>query len=167
MGSDLIDRRKLFRLAGAAGVGGAAVAAGLATPAGAVTAGRSFYPITPYRSYDSRNDNVVLLTNEEFDVDLITDEFGDLVIPVETAAVTYNLTIAATTGQGFLGVFPADFNWPGNSSINWWQSGLLLANGGTTSLGFSPVINRPGSVGLHCGGGGSTAFIIDVTGYYL
>lgn len=166
MGADSFDRRRLFKLAGAAGVGGAVAAVGIASPAAAL-GGRSFFPIAPYRSYDSRNDNVVLKTNEEFDIDVITDEFGSLMVPEETAAVTYNLTIAQTVGSGYLGIFPADVNWPGNSSINWWQSGLLLANGGTVAVAFSPVIQLPGSVALRCGGGGSTAFIIDVTGYYL
>jgi hypothetical protein len=108
----------------------------------------------------------VLRTNQEFDIDVVTDVDGQLMIPQDAKAVTYNLTIADTQGAGYLGIFPANVDWPGNSSINWWQSGLLLANGGAVGLGVSFVTNLAGSVALHAGGPGSTAFIVDITGYY-
>jgi hypothetical protein len=158
-----IGRRRLLTLAGAAGVGGMAMAVGLGGPARATSFGTSFYPINPYRSIDSRPDK--LGTNEIVDVDLITDE--DLVqrIPSTALAVTYNLTIAGTEQSGFLSLAPADVGSPGSSSINWWQDGLLLANGGTVAIGPSQFTG-PGSVSIRCGGGGRTAFLIDITGYF-
>jgi hypothetical protein len=164
--TERLTRRGMLRVAGLGGVGGAALITAGATAAGAQTAGTTFFPVAPYRSYDSRDDRVVLRTNEEFDLDLVTDANGVLQIPQDAKAVTYNLTIADTVGAGFLGIFPANVEWPGNSSINWWQSGLLLANGGTVALGLSPVTNLVGSVALHAGGPGSTAFLVDVTGYF-
>jgi hypothetical protein len=159
-----MNRRKALQLAGLSGLGGVALAVGAAAPAVA-TDGVLFHPITPYRSYDSRPDR--LESGDLFDIDLITDEYSDLRLPTNTLAVTYNLTIAETLAQGYLALFPANTDWPGSSSINWWQNGLLLANGGTVSIAISPVTGRAGSVTVYCGGGGRTSFIIDVTGYYL
>ena len=50
---------------------------------------------------------------------------------------------------------------PGGSSINWFASGQLLANGLTVTLDNNRQVN------VFCGGGGTTDFIIDILGYYL
>jgi hypothetical protein len=164
MSAETFNRRRLLRMAGLAGAGSVAVAAGAASPAAAQPTGFSFVPINPYRSIDTRPDP--LFTNQLFDIDLITDEDVVQQIPSTAVAVTYNVTVADTVGTGFLALFPADINWPGNSSINWWRSGLLLANGGVVALGESPF-SGVGSATVLCGGGGSTPFLIDVTGYYI
>jgi len=82
-------------------------------------------------------------------------------VPAGAKAISYNLTIVNTTGSGFLSVTPGDAASPGGSSINWFQSGMILANGLTGKLDT----NR--QVRVFCGGGGSTDFLIDILGYYL
>jgi hypothetical protein len=162
---DTTTRRGWLRTVGAgvAGAAGATVAA--ATPA--LAAGSTFFPITPYRSIDSRPGQPIQ-RGQEVDIDLITDQFGNGRLPAETLAVTYNLTVTQTAVNGFLTMWPADQAFPGTSSINWWQSGFNLANGGTVALGPSPF-SGPGSVALRCNGatGCRTHVLIDVTGYYL
>jgi hypothetical protein len=49
----------------------------------------------------------------------------------------------------------------GGSSINWFTSGLSLANGLVVTLDTNRQIK------VFCGGGGSTDFLIDVLGYYF
>ena len=149
--------------AGVAGAVGATVAA--ATPA--LAAGSMFFPITPYRSLDTRVDGPIL-RGQEFDIDLITDLFSTPRLPATTLAVTYNLTVTQTAVNGFLSVWPADQAFPGTSAINWWESGFNLANGGTVALGPSPNTG-PGSVAIRCDGanGCRTHLLIDITGYYL
>lgn len=133
----------------------------------ALTGGATFTPITPYRAYDSRvyTDGLMLWGDEVY-FDVLTDLGGNLRIPATAVAVTYNLTITGTFGGGgYLALFPPPGNWPGNSSINWWASGLDLANGGVVQLGFE---DGPGQVVVSCGNVPNTAtdFIIDITGYY-
>jgi hypothetical protein len=83
------------------------------------------------------------------------------IIPATARAVAYNLTIANTVGSGFLSVNPGNAAAPGGSSINWFQSGISLANGLVGSLDNNRQIK------VFCGGGGSTDFIVDINGYYL
>ena len=82
------------------------------------------------------------------------------IVPATAHAIAYNLTIADTVGSGFLSVNPGDATAPGGSSINWFQSGMALANGLVVKLDNNRQIKVFG------GGGGSTDFIIDVLGYY-
>lgn len=126
----------------------------------------SFTPITPTRVYDSREDTPTrIATNEVWSINVITDVYGDPIVPADAHAVAYNLTLADTTDSGFLAVYPSGTDWAGNSSINWWQGGLLLANGGVVSVGTDPG-EGPGWVDVLCGGGGTTSFIVDVSGYF-
>ena len=83
------------------------------------------------------------------------------VVPVGATAIAFNLTIAATTSQGFLTVAPGTATTIGASSINWVGDGLNIANGLIVQLDS----NR--QVRVFAGGGGSTDFLIDVSGYYV
>lgn len=143
------------------------VAQSLGTDAEALTSGATFFPIAPYRSYDSRQDPDGLLTwGDGVFFDVITDVNSSPRIPASAVAVTFNLTITGTFGSyGFLTVYPAGAANPGSSSINWFAPGLDLANGGVVSLGN---INGPGQVVVDAGNvpGTATDFIIDITGYY-
>jgi hypothetical protein len=159
-----VGRRKFLRRGGAVAAGalGATVlASGIAQPASAV--GFTYTPIVPYRSLDTRGTPKLTL-NEFFDIDLVTDEFGNPAIASNVAAVTYNMTVTQTQGSGFLTMWPADADPPNVSNINWSSSGLDLANGGTVKLGTSPD-SGAGSVSIFCGGL-ATHLLIDVTGYY-
>jgi hypothetical protein len=134
----------------------------------ALTAGATFVPVNPYRSFDSRvYTDGLMLWNEEVIFDVITDVNGNPRIPSDAVAVTYNLTVTGTFGvKGFLAVYPGDILWPGNSSINWFAPEIDLANGGVVALGNW---NGPGEIAVYCGNVFETAtdFIIDITGYYL
>ena len=68
--------------------------------------------------------------------------------------------IANTVALGFLSVNPGDAAAAGGSSINWFTSGLSLANGLVVKLDANRQIKVFG------GGGGSTDFIVDILGYY-
>src|SRR5262245_63883558 len=81
--------------------------------------------------------------------------------PQTARAITYNLTVADTVTVGFLSLFPFGAAFPGNSSINWFPTNEIDANGGVVALGGDRQIS------VLCGGGGSTDFILDVTGYFL
>ena len=136
----------------------------------AMLAGATFYAIAPYRSYDSRFDpEGPLAAGWYVIIQVITDGYGTPMIPDTAVAVTYNLTVTGTTGDagGYLAVFPAGQPWAGNSSINWWTSGLSLANGGVVALGPEPTLGA-GCVEIDISPvpGTATHFIIDITGYY-
>ena len=83
----------------------------------------------------------------------------DLEIPGARSAVL-NLTIAQTTGAGFVAIFPADIPYPGNSSINWSLPNSFIANGVITK------VDATGKIKIR-GGDGSTDVIIDRIGYLI
>jgi hypothetical protein len=127
--------------------------------------GQQFVSIVPFRAYDSRNDPAgPIIGGEEAVIDVLTDEEGNGVLPLETTAITFNVTVTATNGLGLLSLYPADANYPGISTINWMGSGVTLANGGVVSVSEGA---EPGYVSVLAQGNTATEFIIDVTGYYL
>ncbi len=134
----------------------------------AQVSGGTFVPINPYRTFDSRPfADGFLFPGEEVYFEVITDVNGIPQIPEGATAVSYNLTATGTLGaEGYLAVFPADINWPGNSSINWFGSSLSIANGGVVALGN---LDGPGQISVYCGGVPMTGtdFIVDITGYYI
>ena len=131
-----------------------------------VDGGYVFVPITPYRNYDSRDyfNGRIAEADEQWGI-VLTDEAGTQQIPSTAVAVTFNLTVTETIGSGYLGAFPADALWPGNSTVNWTGSGATVANGGTVALG---CLDSCGQMSVFMGGteGASTNYIIDITGYY-
>ena len=134
----------------------------------APAAAGNFVPITPYRAIDSRSlgGDGLMYPGREVYFDATSDATGVQRIPPTATAVTYNLTVTATTGVGgFIALYPAGQPWPGNSSINWFAGGIDLANGGVVALG-----NRtgPGQVSFYAGPvlGTSAYVILDITGYF-
>jgi len=169
-----VDRRAALRRIGgltAAGVVGATAATllpgGLAHAGVAGAPGLLFHTVNPYRAVDTRKqgDAGRLISGNTVQHAIWTDENGVAKIPETSAAVTYNLTVTQTVGNGFLAIFPGGTEWGGISSINWTVSNADVANGGTVGLGPAQLTG-PGSVMVHCGGFASTFFVIDVTGYY-
>ena len=137
----------------------------------APTDGATFFPITPYRAFDSRAETSCtgetgpLGPGDSRIVDVVTDENCEQQIPSERlVAVSYNLTIASTVGQGYLAVFPTGTIWPGNSTINWSESGQLIANGSVSAVGEAFEDN--GFIYVESGPSGETEFILDIVGYY-
>lgn len=127
----------------------------------------SFVPINPYRALDSRAyRDGDMFPGVEVYFTVWEDEGGVQRIPSDIQAVSYNLTVTNTMGVGgYLAVFPADIFWPGNSSINWFGSGLDLSNGGIVAVGD---LSEPGQVSVYMGEVPNTAtyFILDITGYF-
>jgi hypothetical protein len=169
-----VDRRAALRRIGgltAAGVVGATAATllpgGLARAQVAGTPGLVFHTVNPYRAVDTRLQGEAgrLISGNTVQHAIWTDVNGTPKIPETSAAVTYNLTVTQTGGDGYLAVFPGGTTWGGISSINWTVSNANVANGGTVGLGPAQLTG-PGSVMVQCGGFASTFFIIDVTGYY-
>lgn len=126
-----------------------------------IPASPAFHSITPARAFDSRLGSGPILSGQTRTISVATTTGGAPLVPPTASAVVYNLTVADTVGTGFLGLFPAGTTWQGNSSINWFTANEIDANGGIVALGGDRQIN------VICGGGGSTDFIVDVTGYFL
>jgi hypothetical protein len=166
-----LGRRRLLSSAGAAALGAAGLSvAGAIRSQPAEAAGFAFNSVTPYRSIDSRTLGEPLEAGSYFQVDVWIDEFGETQIPQSAAAVAFNLTAATTVARGFLAIQPATEDDPaeflGTSTLNWTASGAILANAGIVGLGVGWATGA-GSVDVFCGGGGSTHFLIDITGYFM
>jgi hypothetical protein len=139
---------------------------------GPATAG-SFHAIDPIRCYDSRLSSYSVngpMTPNSSRVVACRDSHAASdgavlaadVVPAGATAIAYSVAVTETTGPNFLAIAAGDGSKPATSSINFWTSGLSLANGLTGKLDASRQIK------VFCGGGpGSTHFTIDVNGYYL
>ncbi len=144
-------RRRDLILGGSALAAATAASIGVASPAGAVTPTVPVYmPFGPERIYDSRDGDGPLHSNEGR---ILGPEGG--VDPSELAH-TYNLTVTGTQGTGFLAVFAADIQWPGNSSINWFGPNQIIANNVFTAF------DNTGAIVVLLGGGGATDFVLDL-----
>jgi hypothetical protein len=139
--------------------------------AGPATAG-TFHSIAPVRVYDSRLGGVPQpgrLSSPDSRIVSIKDarneNTGDVVtanvVPVGATAIVCNLTVTDSTGAGgFLSVVPGDATAASGSSINWFGTGQNIANGSTSRIAADRTVK------VFAGGGSSTHFIIDVSGYY-
>lgn len=137
--------------------------------AGPGTAG-AFHALTPGRVYDSRapqpaagalsgGQNRTITVKDRRDANGAVD-LADFV-PAGATAVAANVTVQTQSGSGFLAINPGGNTSSASSTINWSAAGQLLANGVTLTL------NANRELTIVCGGGGSTEFIIDISGYYL
>jgi hypothetical protein len=81
-------------------------------------------------------------------------------VPGSAAAAVLNLTITETENAGFVAVFAANVAWPGNSSINWSQTGQNTANAVVTAVDPTGQIKIRGAVS-------PTHVVVDVEGYFL
>jgi hypothetical protein len=141
----------------------------LAGPASAGT----FHAIAPARVYDSRAAaplkaplagganrliSVADQRNTTTGAIIATD-----IIPARAEAIAANVTVVNTVGGGYLlanpgGLVDAD---PKAATVNWWASGQILNNGVILK------VNAARQLTVIAGGGGSTDFVVDVTGYFL
>jgi hypothetical protein len=114
---------------------------------------QAFVAISPvHRVLDTRLAGGKLAANEERTV--------PLGVPAFAKAAVLNLTVTETEQAGFVAVFPANVPWPGNSSINWSETGQNLANGVITAT------DPTGNVKIR-GGVAPTHVVMDVQGYLL
>lgn len=125
-----------------------------------------FFPITPTRVYDSRDTGSggplgSGLTRDVSVANATAFSGGATnVVPAGAYAITYNLTSVDAVNQGFLAIFPKGGAFKA-SALNWFTTGEIVANGGVVTLGGDRQVT------VQAGGGGSTNFIIDITGYYI
>jgi len=132
-----------------------------------------FHPLTPGRVYDSRQaapangpisagQNRTISVADRRDALLST---GAVVqadfVPAGATAVAANVTITGTLGSGYLVFNPGGNTTVGASTINWKADNQDIANGVILTLDASRQLT------VVAGGGGSTGFIVDITGYYL
>ena len=82
------------------------------------------------------------------------------VVPSGAYAITYNLTASDCTNQGFLAIYGKGGTFKA-SALNWFTTGEVVANGGVVTLGGDRQVT------VQAGGGGTTNFLIDITGYYI
>lgn len=133
---------------------------GFFAPVSVAPNGSGFHPVTPTRSYDSRTGPGPIAAGQNRTIAMDT---GGLV-PAGATAVAYNLTVADTTGSGWLDVTPGDqATWPLSSTVNWWPTNQLLSNG--IAVGLDPQRQ----VKVYAGPAGTPAttdFVIDTVGYY-
>lgn len=139
---------------------------------GPATAG-AFHAIAPGRVYDSRVSAPVGLVGSLGNLQNRTISLADKrdpttgavvtanLVPAGATAVTANLTVVNTIGSGFLTVNPGGTITTDTAAINWSETGQILNNG------LNLTLNPLRQVTVICGGGGSTDFVIDVSGYYL
>jgi hypothetical protein len=138
--------------------------------AGPSTAG-SFHAVSPGRVYDSRAplpvtgtltsgaSRTISVANKR---DLTTGAVATAdFVPVGATAITANVTVVSIAGGGFLTCNPGGVTAVDAATINWSAAGQILNNGVTLTLNSTRQLN------VIAGGGGTTDFIIDVTGYYL
>ena len=140
--------------------------------AGPSTSG-AFHAIDPSRVYDSRlvmtptangpleggQSRVIPVADRR---NVTTGEVNAVnVVPAGATAVAYNVTVTQTSGGGFAYVAPGDAIEVSASTINW-------ADGNTAAIANAAVVKLDGSrrLKVFVGGGASTQFIIDITGYY-
>ena len=131
-----------------------------------------FFPITPFRAFDSRDADygpaATILAPGGVKTISIADGH-DLttgvtnatnLVPAGATAITYNITITGATGGNFVAVTPGDATTFGVSTINF--NGVMdVANGATVGIDASRQIKLFGGAGS-----GSVHVIVDVTGYY-
>jgi len=83
------------------------------------------------------------------------------VVPAGATAIQFTFTIDAAQNNGFLAVTPGDAATFKASTINWSPTTPNIASGSLCKLDANRTVK------VFAGGGGSTHFLIDVTGYYL
>ncbi len=131
----------------------------------------AFHALTPTRVYDSRQalpQPGALNSGQSRTISVkdaravnggaitVTDA-----VPAGATAVAANITIAGTSGGGYLAVNPGGNTVISASTINWSSTGQVLANGVILTL------NSDRQLTVICDGGGGTQFIVDITGYFL
>jgi hypothetical protein len=120
---------------------------------GYIPPAQAFTPLAEItRVLDTRTTGGKLAPNEERTI--------SLGVPGVASAAVFNLTVTETEGAGYVAVFPAGIQWPGNSTINWSAANQNLANGVISAIdGTGKVIIR--------GGTNKTHVVIDVQGYLM
>ena len=158
--SGLFSRRRLIAAGGAA----AALTPIAAHTARAAPAGGELVTLmTPMRVFDSRQPSSVLAgaklrAGQSVSVTLSPAFDGGF-----ARSAFVNVTVTDTEGWGYLVIRGEDASGtqplPHTSNVNWWTSGLTLANLTLSTVGSEHAIE------VRCEGTGRTHVIVDVQGY--
>jgi hypothetical protein len=129
---------------------------------GATTSGQLHLLAAPARVYDSRpgGSNDGPLSGGATRVVSLTGTVATPGVPAGATGALVSLTLDATVSSGFLALFSNAVAYPGNSNVNWYTNGQILA---VTTVS---AVDATGKIKVLAGGPGSTQFIIDVIGYY-
>jgi hypothetical protein len=116
---------------------------------------------TPQRLYDSRKTGGIFTNGETRTVDVAGVLSG---IPAYATSVIGNVTLTNTLGAGYVVVYPGGGSRPPTSTINWYTTGQILANGFSIALG-----GLPGGIAVYASAtqAQATHVIIDITGYVV
>lgn len=82
-------------------------------------------------------------------------------VPAGARAILANVTVVNTVGSGFLLLYKNGIPVPLASTINWFGTGQVLANGTTVAL------DSQARFSAFVGAGAQTDVFVDVLGYYL
>jgi hypothetical protein len=86
---------------------------------------------------------------------------GSCGVPASAKALSVNLTVTQPAAGGYLVLFPANFEIPLTSSINF-GAGQTRANNAVVSLAF----DGSGGIKVVNASGATVHFILDVNGYF-
>jgi hypothetical protein len=107
---------------------------------------------TPVRAYDSREPHQPLLDGQDRTVQLGSS------LPDHALAALFNVTSTASTGRGYLTLFPAGTPWPQVTSLSFSGADVTAS-----------VVSRVSSTGVTVrvvGSGASTDVLLDLVGWY-
>ncbi|WP_441428251.1 polysaccharide deacetylase family protein [Arthrobacter sp. 2RAF6] len=123
---------------------------------GAATVSGAFQPITPTRFLDTRNGTTPVGANGT-----VSFQVGGVSgVPATVGGVTFNLTVANPTLNGFVTAFPAGASVPNASNLNY-APGQIVPNLVTIPVGTG------GQVSLFNASKGTAQLIADVSGYFI
>jgi len=148
-----MDRRTLVTAGGAAAIAAAGATVLGATPAGAAPLVPVLSPVNPQRVYDSRAAGALgPISNGQ--VDTLTSGPA-----ADAMAYLLNVTVVNTTGFGWISVFSADLASTTSSTLNWYGPNQTMVN-----TAYTWIRTSDSGIKVSCGGGGSTQYILDLTG---
>ena len=124
------------------------------------TGGATYLPLTPARLLDTRFGNGLSGTFAPYSPRTFQVS-GRGGVPANAVAVTGNFTVTNQTSPGAAVLGPAPTASPTTSTLNF-PVGDNRANGVTLALGPGGTLSA-----TYLAAGGSTAFVFDVTGYFL
>jgi len=92
---------------------------------------------------------------------IVDCQFGGNGADEGSKAVLVNLTVVNTSSAGWMALFEAGQDWPGTSTLNWFQSGSVVANIAIVRCSVQALITA--KVNLNS----STHFIVDLLGFFI
>ena len=119
------------------------------------TGGLRFTAIDPARAYDSRDGDGPITGGQSRTTGVLPTSGT---VPAGVGAVAFNLTEADTIDRGHLRVAPGGAPLPTVSTLNWFSTGMRLANGS--------VVGVTGDQMTTFARGQATEYVVDIAGYY-